>query len=69
MDLNSIVIGAEIGALLTVTAHALGVVMDHRAERRRDQAAAAKAVRKVNADLFYLDFKAERLRSRMRSLL
>lgn len=67
MDFNSIVVGMEIGSLLTLTVYNLGVVMDHRAEQRRDQAAAATAARKLNADLFYVGFKAEQLHSRMRS--
>lgn len=64
MDFNSIVFGVQLGALLTLTAHNVIALLTNRAERRRDQAVAAKAVRKLNADLFYVDFQAHRLSTR-----
>ena len=67
MDLNSLVLGAELGAALTAISYNLAVVAGERDQRRLAQAAANRELKKMNADLFWVDFKAGRLHSLMRS--
>lgn len=67
MDLITLILGAQIGAALTTTTYGVATLLTGRTERRRDQADAFRAVKTVNADLFYLDFQAERLHHRQRS--
>ncbi|PJM98110.1 hypothetical protein CG740_37125 [Streptomyces sp. CB01201] len=66
MDISSLAIGAELGAALTLVSYNLAVIAGQRA-RRRDQIVANRELKKMNADLFLIDFKAERLRIWMRS--
>ncbi|MEV6720582.1 hypothetical protein AB0M94_06580 [Streptomyces xanthochromogenes] len=66
MDINSLAIGADLGAALTLISYNLAVVANHR-DQRRSQIAANWEIKKMNGDLFWVDFKAERLRIWMRS--